>query len=101
MRFIVLQFPALHSTKLRHRVKFYSQQWRTWAACYIQAAWRRYRRRKELVVTSASSSVDSADVENNDMDIFVPRPDAGIEVYAARLITNMRREKRYVPDPNV
>lgn len=26
--------------------RFYSQQWRTWAACFIQAAWRRYCRKK-------------------------------------------------------
>ncbi|KAI3731852.1 hypothetical protein L1987_63042 [Smallanthus sonchifolius] len=25
---------------------FYSQQWRTWAACYIQVAWRKYRKGK-------------------------------------------------------
>ncbi|KAJ8441942.1 hypothetical protein Cgig2_020087 [Carnegiea gigantea] len=95
MKFIVLQFPTLRTTKLRHKFKFCSQQWQTWAACYIQAAWRCYRRRKEPVITSVSeySSVDSADEEDHDMDIFVPRPDAGIEVYAARLITNIRREK--------
>lgn len=83
MKFIVLQFPTLRTTKLRHKFKFCSQQWQTWAACYIQAAWRRYRSRKELVITSVSeySSVDSADEEDHDMDIFVPRPDAGIEVY--------------------
>lgn len=27
--------------------RFYSQQWRTWAACYIQTAWRRHRKKKQ------------------------------------------------------
>ena len=26
--------------------RYYSLHWRTWAACYIQAAWRRYHERK-------------------------------------------------------
>ena len=26
--------------------RFYSLQWRTWGACFIQAAWRRYCKRK-------------------------------------------------------
>ncbi|GLT71980.1 hypothetical protein SLA2020_439560 [Shorea laevis] len=26
--------------------RFYSQQWKTWAACFIQAAWHRYCKRK-------------------------------------------------------
>ncbi|KAK1645665.1 hypothetical protein QYE76_063470 [Lolium multiflorum] len=29
-----------------HAFRFYSQQWRTWAATYIQAAWRRHLKRK-------------------------------------------------------
>ncbi|XP_070026411.1 probable cyclic nucleotide-gated ion channel 16 [Nicotiana sylvestris] len=39
-------FRRLHSKKLQHSFRFYSHQWRTWGACYIQAAWRRYRRKK-------------------------------------------------------
>lgn len=42
LRFVATQFRRLHSKQLQHTFKFYSQQWRTWAACFIQAAWRRY-----------------------------------------------------------
>ncbi|KAF5464384.1 hypothetical protein F2P56_014462 [Juglans regia] len=34
-----------NSKELQHTFKFYSQQWRTWAACFIQLAWRRYSKK--------------------------------------------------------
>ncbi|WVZ74535.1 hypothetical protein U9M48_022705 [Paspalum notatum var. saurae] len=45
LRFVATQFRRLHSARIRHRFRFYSHQWRTWAACFIQAAWRRHKRR--------------------------------------------------------
>ncbi|CAA7398845.1 unnamed protein product [Spirodela intermedia] len=52
LRFVAAQFRRLHSKQLRHKFRFYSLQWRAWAACFIQAAWRRSRRRR------ASMSID-------------------------------------------
>ncbi|RCV21819.1 hypothetical protein SEVIR_4G136300v4 [Setaria viridis] len=46
LRFVAIQFRRLHSKQLQHTFRFYSQQWRTWAACFIQAAWHRYCRKK-------------------------------------------------------
>ncbi|GKV31306.1 hypothetical protein SLEP1_g40009 [Rubroshorea leprosula] len=46
LKFVACQFRRLHSKQLRHTFRFYSQQWRTWAACFIQAAWRRYSKKK-------------------------------------------------------
>lgn len=46
LKFVASQFRRLHSKQLRHTFRFYSQQWRTWAACFIQAAWRRYSKKK-------------------------------------------------------
>ncbi|KAL5208205.1 hypothetical protein ABZP36_032640 [Zizania latifolia] len=46
LRFVASQFRRLHSARIRHRFRFYSHQWRTWAACFIQAAWRRHKRRR-------------------------------------------------------
>nr|XP_043631220.1 cyclic nucleotide-gated ion channel 1 [Erigeron canadensis] len=46
LKFVASQFRRLHSKQLRHTFRFYSQQWRTWAACFIQAAWRRHCRKK-------------------------------------------------------
>ncbi|QHO32941.1 Putative cyclic nucleotide-gated ion channel [Arachis hypogaea] len=46
LKFVASQFRYIHSRQVQHTFRFYSQQWRTWAAIYIQAAWRRYMRRK-------------------------------------------------------
>ncbi|KAI3684538.1 hypothetical protein L6452_33762 [Arctium lappa] len=46
LRFVAKQFKRLHSKKLQHAFRYYSHQWRTWGACFIQAAWRRHKRKK-------------------------------------------------------
>ncbi|KAL5582527.1 hypothetical protein UlMin_014969 [Ulmus minor] len=46
LKFVASQFKRLHSKKLQHAFRYYSQQWRTWGACFIQAAWRRFKKRK-------------------------------------------------------
>lgn len=104
LKFVVLQFHTLRSRKLMKRFKFYSPPWRTWAAYCIQAAWRTYKTKKKVVMSSASSecsSVSSGGEDDHGIGMFFPRPDAGIEVYASRLINNIRRErsKRYVNVP--
>ncbi|KAJ0089786.1 hypothetical protein Patl1_14591 [Pistacia atlantica] len=48
LKFVATQFRRLHSRQVQHTFRFYSQQWRTWAACFIQAAWRRYSKRKKM-----------------------------------------------------
>ncbi|ONI23395.1 hypothetical protein PRUPE_2G186700 [Prunus persica] len=46
LKFVASQFRRLHSKQLQHTFRFYSLQWRTWSACFIQAAWRRHCKRK-------------------------------------------------------
>nr|CAD1823157.1 unnamed protein product [Ananas comosus var. bracteatus] len=46
LKFVANQFRKLHSKRLQHTFRFYSHHWRTWAACFIQAAWRRHRRKQ-------------------------------------------------------
>ncbi|KAE8708629.1 Cyclic nucleotide-gated ion channel 1 [Hibiscus syriacus] len=46
LKFVVSQFRRLHCKQLRHTFRFYSLQWRSWAACFIQVAWRRYNKKK-------------------------------------------------------
>lgn len=46
LRYVAKQFKRLHSKKLQHAFRYYSHQWRTWGACFIQAAWRRYKRKR-------------------------------------------------------
>ncbi|KAK6158733.1 hypothetical protein DH2020_006047 [Rehmannia glutinosa] len=45
LKFVANQFRRLHSKKLQHTFRYYSHHWRTWAACFIQAAWHRHKRR--------------------------------------------------------
>ncbi|XXG44679.1 hypothetical protein AAC387_Pa01g4416 [Persea americana] len=71
LKFVASQFRRLHSKQLRHKFRFYSYQWRTWASCFIQAAWRSYKRRRDseelikarelkLVSSSVASSAAAA-----------------------------------------
>ncbi|MBA0697538.1 hypothetical protein Goari_021076, partial [Gossypium aridum] len=46
LQFFAHQFKRLQSKKLQHAFRYYSHQWRTWGACFIQAAWRRFKKRK-------------------------------------------------------
>lgn len=46
LKFVANQFKRLHSKRLQHAFRFYSHQWRTWGACFIQVAWRRFKKRK-------------------------------------------------------
>ncbi|KAL2954748.1 hypothetical protein AAZX31_19G240700 [Glycine max] len=46
LKFVVSQFRRLHSKQLQQVFRFYSSQWRRWAATFIQAAWRRYWKKK-------------------------------------------------------
>ncbi|KAI4340418.1 hypothetical protein MLD38_025257 [Melastoma candidum] len=47
LRFVASQFRRMHSKELRQKFRFYSHQWRTWAACFIQSAWRRSKKLKD------------------------------------------------------
>ncbi|KAA3486280.1 putative cyclic nucleotide-gated ion channel 14 [Gossypium australe] len=45
LKFVANQFRRLHSKKLQHTFRYHSYHWRTWGACFIQAAWRRHMKR--------------------------------------------------------
>ncbi|CAH9075762.1 unnamed protein product [Cuscuta epithymum] len=53
VKFITTQFKRIHSRQVQHTFRFYSQQWRTWAAIFIQVAWRRHVKRKIIQVVSS------------------------------------------------
>ncbi|CAI0455370.1 unnamed protein product [Linum tenue] len=46
LKFVALQFKRLQSKRIQHAFRYYSHQWRTWAACLIQVVWRRFKKRK-------------------------------------------------------
>ncbi|KAL6638760.1 hypothetical protein ACP70R_023619 [Stipagrostis hirtigluma subsp. patula] len=55
LKFVASTFRTMHSKYLQHILRFYSHQWRTWAACSIQSAWRRHRIRKKMTEGGLSS----------------------------------------------
>ncbi|XP_054792965.1 probable cyclic nucleotide-gated ion channel 6 isoform X2 [Prosopis cineraria] len=65
LKFVASQFRRLHSRQVQHTFRFYSQQWRTWAACFIQAAWRRYCKRKIMELRQKEECEESGGVRNN------------------------------------
>ncbi|KAL6979342.1 Protein CNGC15c [Sarracenia purpurea var. burkii] len=99
LKFVALQFRMLHSRQLVHKFRFYSHQWRTWAACYIQAVWRRRKMPREK--SRRYNAAEGGWLDDEMEPIFVPQPGAGLEVYAAKLISNIRMgggSKRFEPD---
>lgn len=72
LKFVASQFKRLHSKKLQHAFRYYSQQWRTWGACFLQAAWRKYQKRKatrELSLREKGSS-SYYNVRDDDHEIY-------------------------------
>ncbi|KAH7841215.1 hypothetical protein Vadar_027174 [Vaccinium darrowii] len=90
LKFVAAQFRRLHSKQLRHTFRFYSQQWRTWAACFIQAAWRRYCRKKmEVSLREEENSLQDALAKDGGSS-----PSLGATIYASRFAANALRAIR-------
>ncbi|CAL5426517.1 unnamed protein product [Camellia sinensis] len=98
LKYVASQFRRLHSKQIRHKFRFHSHQWRTWAACYIQASWQRYKKRKEMAELHEREYGPGSfrDMEN----MLVPQTGSGLAVYAARLMMNIR-SKRYRSDSGI
>ncbi|XP_070053711.1 putative cyclic nucleotide-gated ion channel 8 isoform X1 [Nicotiana tabacum] len=65
VKYITSQFRRLQSRQVQHTFRFYSQQWRTWAASFIQAAWRRHMRRK-IAELRHNEELEEDDYNEND-----------------------------------
>lgn len=80
LKFVASQFRRLHSKQVQHTFRFYSQQWRTWAACYIQAAWRRFSKRKAAEIRRREEMEDSVSPNTSSS--------LGATIYASRFAAN-------------
>ncbi|PSS28805.1 Cyclic nucleotide-gated ion channel like [Actinidia chinensis var. chinensis] len=90
LKFVASQFRRLHSKQLRHTFRLYSQQWRTWAACFIQAAWRRYCRKKlEESLREEENRLQDALAKGGGSS-----PSLGATIYASRFAANALRALR-------
>ncbi|XWS27293.1 hypothetical protein CRYUN_Cryun26dG0102600 [Craigia yunnanensis] len=109
LKFVANQFRRLHSKKLQHTFRFYSHHWRTWAACFIQAAWHRYKRRMENNLNMTESFAldekedDESRQEEEKMSTAVTNPsqaklNLGVTILASRFAANTRRGAQKIKD---
>ncbi|KAL3532913.1 hypothetical protein ACH5RR_006434 [Cinchona calisaya] len=103
LKFVANQFRRLHSKKLQHTFRLYSHHWRTWAACFIQAAWRRYKRRrmaKDLLAMESFAldrTEDDTEHEEEQEDSAASsnptsaKSHLGVTMLASRFAANRRR----------
>ncbi|RYR44814.1 hypothetical protein Ahy_A08g041087 isoform B [Arachis hypogaea] len=78
-----------------HVEKFYSLQWKTWAACFIQAAWRRYRKKKAERVLREAEEVQSFGMEDGySNNSSSSSPSFVATVYAQKFAANALRPIR-------
>lgn len=71
--------------------RYYSNQWRTWAACFIQATWRQAKRRR--------ASIELRLLEEGSIAKYKPyNPDTkdrtAADVFSGKLITNRKNGRR-------
>ncbi|XP_048330494.1 cyclic nucleotide-gated ion channel 17 isoform X2 [Ziziphus jujuba] len=110
LKFVANQFRRLHSKKLQHTFRFYSHHWRTWAACFIQAAWRRYKKRmmaRDLMRESfaAMDGKEAYETEQEEEEQFSGRSNPsmakmnlGVTILASRFAANTRRGVQKLKD---
>ncbi|XP_022770564.1 cyclic nucleotide-gated ion channel 1-like isoform X1 [Durio zibethinus] len=90
LKFVASQFRRLHSKQFQHTFKFYSVQWQTWAASFIQAAWRRHCKRK--LVNSLREAEDKLqDALSKESGTS---PSLGATLYASKFAANALRTLR-------
>lgn len=95
LKFVAAQFRRLHSKQLRHKFRFYSHQWRMWAATFIQAAWRRYKKRKSTAELRAMEDAESeSKMASGQQDMNSRPPGSGFALHAARLAASRRCHHR-------
>ncbi|KAE9449152.1 hypothetical protein C3L33_18948, partial [Rhododendron williamsianum] len=94
LKYVGNQFKRLHSKKLQHAFRYYSHQWRTWGGCYIQAAWRRYKKKKlakELALQESSFYDMEADENNDDNGNHGLGQHLGATFLASKFAKNTRK----------
>ncbi|ESW12911.1 hypothetical protein PHAVU_008G152000 [Phaseolus vulgaris] len=112
LKSVASQFKRLHSKKLQHAFRYYSHQWRTWGACFIQAAWRRHQKRKatrELSLKEGLYYLSFPETDESglleDYEIGQSSRNAkkvqnlGATVLASRFAANTRKGTHKLPDP--
>ncbi|XP_010508021.1 PREDICTED: cyclic nucleotide-gated ion channel 11 [Camelina sativa] len=92
LKFVATQYGRLHSKQIRPMLRFHSVQWQTWAAFYIQAAWKRYCRRKLSKALREEESKLHSTLQNDDSG--GNKLNLGAAVYASRFASHALRNLR-------
>lgn len=110
LKFVANQFRRLHSKKLQHTFRFYSHHWRTWAACFIQAAWRRFKKRLMVhdLMASESFTLDEREPDETrekeeehclaSSNSSQAKLNLGVTILASRFAKNTRRGIQKIKD---
>ncbi|KAF5189301.1 Cyclic nucleotide-gated ion channel [Thalictrum thalictroides] len=89
LKLVISQF-RLQRKQLRHILRFYSQRWRTWAAYYIQLAWRQYLKRKlDKCRLEEESKLQYQIIKN-----VASSTSLGATIYASRFAANILHNLR-------
>ncbi|CAJ1781545.1 unnamed protein product [Sphenostylis stenocarpa] len=110
LKFVACQFKRLHSKKLQHAFRYYSHQWRTWGACFIQAAWRRFQKRKatrELSLREGLYYLPETDGNEHFEDLQIGESSGNVKkiqnlgatVLASKFAANTRKGTHKLADP--
>ncbi|KAK9090479.1 hypothetical protein Sjap_023656 [Stephania japonica] len=103
LKYVAHQFKRLHSKKLQHAFRYYSHQWRSWGACFIQAAWRRFKKRKlardlerhesqsYMTIPCQDEFIDENYAESSQEDNANQGQHLGATILASRFAANTRR----------
>lgn len=111
LKFVANQFRRLHSKKLQHTFRFYSHHWRTWAACFVQAAWRRYKKRRmakdlsmkesfalEEQVVYETEQEEEEERYSGGSNPSQAKLNLGVTILASRFAANTRRGAQKIKD---
>ncbi|KAA3477774.1 putative cyclic nucleotide-gated ion channel 14 isoform X2 [Gossypium australe] len=111
LKFVANQFRRLHSKKLQHTFRYHSYHWRTWGACFIQAAWRRHKKRtvmRSLSTTESFSYPPDEQAANEteqkkehnlaSSNSSQVKQNLGVTMLASRFAANTRRGAQKVKD---
>uniref|UniRef100_A0A2P2LDF2 Uncharacterized protein MANES_05G023700 n=1 Tax=Rhizophora mucronata TaxID=61149 RepID=A0A2P2LDF2_RHIMU len=91
LKSVASQFRRLHHKDIQHTFRFCSVQWRTWAACFIQAAWRSYWRRKQAKsLRQAQDKLQNALANHG----AAASPSLGVAMYVSKFAANSLRNLR-------
>ncbi|XP_010506649.1 PREDICTED: probable cyclic nucleotide-gated ion channel 12 [Camelina sativa] len=86
VKFVASHLNLFQRQKLKQTFRFYSPQWRSWAACFIQAAWREHYKRKLSKILRANENIPQGTQLNLGSTLYVSR-------FVSKALQNQRQDR--------